>query len=243
METQKYVAELVGTFLLVFVGASAIVALGGFAANGAATIGYLGVALAFGLTLAVLVYTLGPISGGHFNPAVTIALAAARRFNAKDIVPYVVVQVIGAIIAAGVVFVIASGQPGWTLAAPGGLGETTFGSLAVGSAFVAELVLTFVLVWTVLAVTERNFQHAALGPLAIGLALLAIHIAGLGFTGASVNPARSLGPALLVGGTALNSVWLYIVAPIIGGLVASGLYMVVAAPERAPTKAKAIARA
>jgi aquaporin Z len=224
MQVQKYVAELIGTFLLVFMGTSAIVGFGGAFANGAPTVGFVGIALTFGLTLAVLAYTLGPISGGHFNPAVTIALTAARRFNVKDLVPYVVVQVIGGVLAAGLLYTIASGVPGWTIASPGGLGATTFGALSLTSALLAEIVLTFVLVWTILTVTEKNFTTPAFAGLAIGLALLVIHFAGIAFTGASVNPARSIGPAIFVGGQALTQLWVYLVAPIIGGLIATGAY-------------------
>jgi aquaporin Z len=243
MQTQKYVAELIGTFLLVFVGTSAIVGLGGaFAGTPAvATVGFLGIALAFGLTLTVLAYTLGPISGGHFNPAVTIGLVAARRHSAKDLVPYVVVQVIGAILASAVVWVIASGVPGWTIASPGGLGQNSFGLLAIPSAVLAEVVLTFVLVWTVLSVTEKNYVHPAFSGLAIGLALTVIHLAGLGFTSAGVNPARSIGPAIFVGGAALNQLWVFIVAPIVGGLVAAGAYTALgtASETKSPTPSKA----
>lgn len=243
MQTQKYVAELIGTFLLVFLGTSTIVGFGGAFAGGAASVGYLGIALAFGLTLAVLVYTLGPISGGHFNPAVTIGLVAARRTSAKDAVPYIVVQVIGAVIASAVLWVIASGVPGWTINSPGGLGATTFGGLTVTSALLAEIVLTFVLVWTVLAVTEKQFANAALGPLAIGLTLAVIHFAGLAFTGSGVNPARSIGPAVFVGGMAVTQLWVYIVAPIVGGALAAGAYTALGMAAEAPAKAKAGAKA
>ncbi|HEV8359066.1 MAG TPA: MIP family channel protein [Candidatus Thermoplasmatota archaeon] len=245
MQTQKYVAELIGTFLLVFVGTSAIVGFGGaFAGTPAvATVGFLGIALAFGLTLTVLAYTLGPISGGHFNPAVTIGLVAARRHSAKDLAPYVVCQIIGAILASAVLYVIASGVPGWTIASPGGLGQNTFGSLALTSAILAEVVLTFVLVWTVLAVTEKNYTNAAFSGLAIGLTLLVIHLAGIGFTSAGVNPARSIGPAILVGGAALQQLWVFIVAPIVGGLVAAGAYTALATTNETPVKSPAKARA
>ena len=226
MQTQKYVAELIGTFLLVFLGTSAIV---GFA-TGAPTLAFLGIALAFGLTLTVLAYTLGPISGGHFNPAVTIGLAAARRFNTKDVVPYVVVQIIGAVLASAVLWVIASGVPGWSIASPGGIGQNSYGAMSLTSALLGEVVLTFVLVWTVLSVTEKNYANSAFGGLAIGLALVVIHLAGLGFTSAGVNPARSIGPAIFAGGVALQQLWVFIVAPFVGGLVAAGVYNAVNNP-------------
>ena len=221
---KKYVAEVIGTFLLVFLGTSAIVALGGAFSNGAPTIGYIGIALAFGFTLVVLAYTLGPVSGGHFNPAVTIGLVAARRHPVRDLVPYIVSQIIGAILASGLLYLIASGKPGWTLAA-NGLGQNSYGTLAVGSALAVEMVLTFVLVFVVLSVTEKSYPYTASGGLAIGLALLAIHLAGIGWSSSSVNPARAIGPALFVGGTALSQLWVFIVAPVVGGLIAAGVYV------------------
>jgi aquaporin Z len=231
--TKKYVAECLGTFLLVFLGTSAIVAFGGAFANGVPTVGYVGIALAFGLSLVVLAYTLGPVSGGHFNPAVTISLVAARRHPVRDLVPYVVSQVVGAILASGLLYLIASGKPGWTIAS--GLGQNSYGTLAVASALVAEAVLTFVLVFTVLSVTEKSYPYTAFGGLAIGVALLAIHLAGIGFSSASVNPARAIGPALFVGGTALRQLWVFMVAPIVGGLIATGVYMALRLPHGAAT--------
>jgi len=221
--TKKYAAELIGTFLLVFLGTSAIVALGGPFSNGVATIGYIGIALAFGFTLVVLAYTLGPVSGGHFNPAVTIGLVAARRHPVRDLLPYIASQIVGAILASGLLYLIASGKPGWTLAS--GLGQNSYGTLAVGSALVGEAVLTFVLVFVVLSVTEKSYPYTASGGLAIGIALLAIHLAGLGFSSSGVNPARSIGPALFVGGTALSQLWVFIVAPVVGGLIAAAVYV------------------
>ena len=220
---KKYVAEFIGTLLLVFLGTSAIVAFGGAFSNGAPTIGYVGIALTFGFSLVVLAYTLGPVSGGHFNPAVTIGLVAARRHPVRDLVPYIVSQIVGAILASGLLYLIASGKPGWTLAS--GLGQNSYGTLAVGSALVGEAVLTFVLVFVVLSVTEKSYPYTASGGLAIGIALLAIHLAGLGFSSSGVNPARSIGPALFVGGTALSQLWVFIVAPVVGGLIAAAVYV------------------
>src|SRR5712691_351832 len=231
--TRKYVAELIGTFLLVFLGTSAIVAFGGAFTNGVATVGYIGIALAFGLTLTVLAYTLGPVSGGHFNPAVTIGLVAGRRHPVRDLVPYIVSQIVGAILASGLLYLIASGRPGWTVAS--GLGQNSYGTLAVGSALVAETVLTFVLVFVVLSVTDTSYPYTAFGGLAIGVALLAIHLAGIGFSSSGVNPARSIGPAIFVGGTALRQLWVFIVAPIVGGLIAAGVYAALRLPHGAPT--------
>jgi aquaporin Z len=231
-QTKKYAAELIGTFLLVFLGTSAIVAFGGAFANGVPTVGYVGIALAFGLTLTVLAYTLGPVSGGHFNPAVTIGLVAARRHPVRDLVPYIVSQIVGAILASGLLYLIASGKPGWTIAS--GLGQNSYGTLAVASALGAEMVLTFVLVFVVLSVTEKSYPYTAFGGLAIGVALLVIHLAGIGWSSASVNPARAIGPAVFVGGTALSQLWVFIVAPIVGGLVAAGAYAALRLPHPAP---------
>ena len=230
--TRKYVAELIGTFLLVFIGTSAVVAFGGPFSNGVATVGYVGIALAFGLTLVVLAYTLGPVSGGHFNPAVTIGLVAARRHPVRDLVPYIASQIVGAVLASGLLYLIASGKPGWTIAS--GLGQNSFGTLAVASALAAETVFTFVLVFVVLSVTEKSYPYTAFGGLAIGVALLAIHLADLGWSGSSVNPARSIGPAIFVGGTALSQLWVYIVAPIVGGLIAAGAYLGLRLVHEAP---------
>ena len=231
--TRKYVAELIGTFLLVFLGTSAIVAFGGAFSNGVPTIGYVGIALTFGFSLVVLAYTLGPVSGGHFNPAVTIGLVAARRHPVRDLVPYIVSQIVGAILASGLLYLIASGKPGWTIAS--GLGQNSFGTLAVASALAAETVFTFVLVFVVLSVTEKSYPYTASGGLAIGLALLAIHLAGIGFSSASVNPARAIGPAVFVGGTALSQLWVFIVAPVVGGLIAAGVYVALRLLHEVPT--------
>jgi aquaporin Z len=223
MQTKKYVAELIGTFLLVFLGTSAIVAI----ADGVATVGYLGIALAFGLTRAVLAYTLGPVSGGHFNPAVTIGLVAARRHPARDLVPYILVQTIGAALASAVLCVIASGVHGRIIESSGSLGQNSYGALVTTAVVVAEIVLTFVLVWTVLAVPDKSYAytaHSAFGGLAIGLSLLVIHFAGIGFSSGGVNPARSIGPALFIGGTALSQLWVFVGGPIVGGLIAAGAY-------------------
>ena len=230
--TRKYVAELIGTFLLVFLGTGAIVAFGGAFSNGVPTIGYVGIALTFGLTLVVLAYTLGPVSGGHFNPAVTIGLVAARRHPVRDLVPYIVSQIVGAVLASGLLYLIASGKPGWTLAS--GLGQNSYGALAVASALAVETVLTFVLVFVVLSVTDKSYPYTAFGALAIGVALLAIHLAGIGWTSSSVNPARAIGPAVFVGGTALSQLWVFIVAPILGGLIAAGVYIGLPLVHEAP---------
>jgi aquaporin Z len=237
--TKKYVAELIGTFLLVFMGTSAIVAFGGPFSNGVATVGYVGIALAFGLTLVVLAYTLGPVSGGHFNPAVTIGLVAARRHPVRDLLPYIASQIVGAILASGLLYLIASGKPGWTLAG-NGLGQNSYGTLALASALAVETVLTFVLVFVVLSVTDKSYPYTAFGALAIGVALLAIHLAGIGWSSSSVNPARAIGPAVFVGGTALSQLWVFIVAPILGGLIAAGVYIALRLPSAAPATSEEV---
>jgi aquaporin Z len=209
------------------------VAFGGAFTNGVPTVGYLGIAFAFGLTLTVLAYTLGPVSGGHFNPAVTIGLVTARRHPARDLLPYIVAQIVGAVVGSGLLYLIASGRSGWTLSS--GLGQNSYGTLAVGSALVAEVVLTFVLVFVVLSVTQKSYPYTAFGGLAIGVALLVIHLAGIGFSSASVNPARAIGPAVFVGGTALRQLWVFIVAPIVGGLIAAGAYVALNLTHDAPS--------
>ncbi len=198
----------------------------------------MGIALAFGLTLTVLAYTLGPVSGGHFNPAVTIGLVAARRHPARDLVPYIVSQIVGAVLASGLLYLIASARPGWTFAS--GLGQNSYGTLSVASALVAEMVLTFVLVFVVLSVTDKSYPYIAFGGLAIGVSLLAIHLAGIGFSSSGVNPARSIGPAIFVGGTALRQLWVFIVAPIVGGLIAAGVSIALRLPQGAPTPSEEV---
>jgi len=217
----------------VFLGTSAVVAFGGTFANGVPTVGYLGIALAFGLTLMVLASTLGPVSGGNFNPAVIIGLVAARRHPVRDLVPYIVSQIVGAILASGLLYLIASGKPGWTLAG-NGLGQNSYGTLALASALAVETVLTFVLVFVVLSVTNKSYPYTAFGGLAIGVALLAIHLADIGWSGSGVNPARSIGPAVFVGGTALSQLWVFIVAPIVGGLIAAAVYVGLRLIQEAP---------
>jgi aquaporin Z len=231
---KRYVAELVGTFLLVFLGTSAVVAFGGAFANGVPTVGYLGIALAFGLTLLVLASTLGPVSGGNFNPAVIIGLVAARRHPVRDLVPYIVSQIVGAVLASGLLYLIASGRPGWSLTGPGGLGQNSYGAASAASALGGEIVLTFALVFIVLSVTEKSYPYTSFGALAIGFALLITQLVGIGLGSSGENPARSIGPALFVGGTALSELWVFIVGPMVGGLVAAGAYGAFRGTQNAP---------
>ena len=218
----KYAAELFGTFVLVMGGVGAAV-LGG------AQIGNVGVALAFGLSLLAMVYTIGPISGCHVNPAVTFGVLLSGRIRLKQAVGYMVAQVIGAIAAAAIVLFIASGGPNGYSTVVGGLASNGYGVHSPGHyslivAFVAEIVLTTMFVITVLGATDEK-SPAGFAGLAIGLMLTLVHLVGIQVTNTSVNPARSIGPALLVGGWALQQIWLFIVAPLIGAAIAASIYM------------------
>jgi aquaporin Z len=221
-------AEFFGTFWLVFGGCGSAVLAAAFPdAGNAIGIGLLGVAFAFGLTVLTMAYAVGGVSGGHFNPAVTFGLWAGKRFPASDILPYVVSQVLGAVAAAGVLFVIASGKAGFDAAASGfasnGYGAHSPGGYTLLAALVAEIVLTCFFLLIILGVTHKR-APAGFAPLAIGLALTLIHLISIPVTNTSVNPARSTGPALFVGGWALSQLWLFWVAPIVGGLVGGFLF-------------------
>ncbi len=225
---KKYLAELIGTFVLVFGGVGSAVLAGG-------KIGFEGVALAFGLSLLAMVYTIGPISGCHINPAVTFGALLTRKIGIADATAYVMAQIIGAILASGVILLIARGVPGSYHPAIGGLGANGFGLHSPGgysllAAFVTEVVLTFFLVFTVLGSTDVKAPVGFAG-LAIGLVLTLIHLVGIPITNTSVNPARSIGPAIFVGGWALQQLWLFIVAPLVGAAVAAAAYAVVRIPE------------
>jgi aquaporin Z len=220
----RLAAELLGTGWLVLGGCGAAVFAAAFPATG---IGFLGVALAFGLTVLTMAYALGPISGGHFNPAVTVGLAAGGRFPAVEVLPYVAVQVIGAILGALVVYLIASGRPGYDLATQGlaanGYGAHSPGHYSLGAGLLAEIVLTFGFVLVILGATDRPIP-AGFAPLPIGLALTLVHLVGIPVTNTSVNPARSTGPALFVGGWALGQLWAFWLAPLLGGALAGVVY-------------------
>jgi aquaporin Z len=229
---RRLLAEFIGTFVLVLGGCGAAVFAATFlGANGVNSgIGFLGVSLAFGLTVVVMAYGVGHVSGAHFNPAVTIGLAAGRRFPWKDVPLYVVVQVVGAILAAGVITVIALGQKGMTfdLLREGGLATNGFGDHSPGgynllAGLVAEIVLTGVFLVVIMGITD-NRAPKGFAPLAIGLSLTLIHLVSIPITNTSVNPARSTGPALFVGGWALAQLWLFWVAPIIGGVLGALAY-------------------
>jgi aquaporin Z len=223
MDIRKCGAEAIGTFWLTFGGCGSAVIAAAFPELG---IGLLGVSLAFGLTVLTMAYALGHISGCHLNPAVTVGLAAGGRFPAKDIGPYVVSQVVGAIVAAAVLYAIATGSPGFDLAkgfAANGYGAHSPGQYTLFSAFAAEVVLTMMFLFIIMGATHGK-APVGFAPIAIGFALTLVHLVGIPVTNTSVNPARSTGPALFVGGWALAQLWLFWVAPLIGGALGGMLY-------------------
>jgi len=216
----KLAAEFLGTFWLVLGGCGSAVIAAAFPHLG---IGLLGVSLAFGLTVVTMAYAVGHVSGAHFNPAVTLGLVAAGRTTIGDAVGYIIVQVLGAVAAAAVLAYIASGKPGFDLVASGfaanGYGEHSPGGYALGAALLSEFVMAFFFLLVILGATSRR-APAGFAPLAIGLALTLIHLVSIPVTNTSVNPARSTGPALFVGGWALAQLWVFWVAPIAGAAVA-----------------------
>jgi aquaporin Z len=216
--SRKLGAEFLGTFWLVFGGCGSAVLAAAFPELG---IGFVGVSLAFGLTVLTMAYAVGHISGGHFNPAVTVGLAAGGRFPAGEIAPYAIVQVTGAIVAGGVLYVIASGSASFDPAggfASNGYGEHSPGGYGLASALLIEIVLTGFFLIVILGATDPR-APAGFGPLAIGLALTLIHLISIPVTNTSVNPARSTGVAVFAGGWALGQLWLFWVAPIIGAVL------------------------
>jgi len=228
-------AEFLGTFWLVFGGCGAAVLAAAFPQLG---IGFVGVALAFGLTVMTMCFAVGHISGGHFNPAVTVGLAVAKRFPWSNVLAYIAVQVLGAIVASGVLFAIASGKPGFTTGgfAANGFGDHSPGGYTMESAILAEAVLTFMFLMIILGATDKR-APAGFAPIAIGLGLTLIHLIGIPVTNLSVNPARSTGPAVVVGGWALQQLWLFWVVPIIGGAIAGLAYPWLAAEETPQSRA------
>lgn len=223
MDIRKCSAEAIGTFWLTFAGCGSAVIAAGVPQVG---IGLLGVSFAFGLSVLTMAYAIGHVSGCHLNPAVTIGLAAGGRFPVKDIGPYIISQVIGAVIAATVLFAIASGAPGFDLAkgfAANGYGEHSPGGYGLFACLIAEVVLTMMFLFIIMGATHGK-APAGFAPIAIGLGLTLVHLVGIPVTNTSVNPARSTGPALFVGGWALGQLWLFWVAPLIGGFLGGVLY-------------------
>ncbi len=220
---KRLLAECFGTFWLVFGGCGSAVLAAGFPELG---IGFAGVALAFGLTVLTMAYAVGHISGGHFNPAVSFGLACGRRFPWRRLPGYVIAQVVGAILASAVLYVIASGAAGFNVAdgfASNGYGEHSPGGYSLLASLVAEGVLTFMFVFIILGATDARAPHG-FAPIAIGLALTLIHLISIPVTNTSVNPARSTGPAIFVGGWAIAQLWAFWVMPIIGGCLGGLVY-------------------
>jgi aquaporin Z len=219
---KKYTAEFIGTFWLVLGGCGAAVLDAAFPQLG---IGFLGVALAFGLTVLTMAYAIGHISGCHLNPAVTIGLWAGGRLEAKEIIPYIVAQVLGGLLAATILYIIASNKPGFEIGgfAANGFGEHSPGHYTMVAALVSEITMTFIFIFVILGATHPKAPKGFAG-IAIGLCLTLIHLISIPVTNTSVNPARSTSQAIFVGGWALEQLWLFWVAPIIGALIAGFIY-------------------
>jgi len=219
---RRLAAEALGTFALVFFGAGAIMVA---AEHG--SFGQLGIAIAFGLVITTMIYALGHISGAHLNPAVSLGMVAAGRMTVGDFVAYAAAQIVGASLGAGILYLIASGKADYSVATNGlgqnGYGAGYLGEYSVTAALIFEFVMTFIFVTVILGATGAG-SAAGFAGLAIGLTLAAIHLVGINVTGVSVNPARSFGPALFVGGTALAQLWVFILAPLAGGALAGAVY-------------------
>jgi len=223
MNAKKYAAELIGTFWLTFAGCGSAVLAAAFPQVG---IGLLGVAFTFGLSVVTMAFAIGHISSCHLNPAVTVGLAAGGRFPSSQIVPYIIAQVLGAILGAAVLYVIASGKAGFDLAggfASNGYGDHSPGKYGLMAGFVCEVVMTAMFLFVIMGATHGK-APAGFAPLAIGFALVMIHLVSIPVTNTSVNPARSTAPALFVGGWAVQQLWLFWVAPLIGGVIGGVVY-------------------
>ncbi len=226
----RYLAEIIGTFWLVLGGCGSAVLAAAFPAVG---IGLLGVSLAFGLTVLTMAYAVGGISGGHFNPAVTVGLASAGRFKWSDVPGYVIAQIIGAVLGALVLYIIASGKADFSAAggfASNGYGERSPGGYSMLAGLVTEVVMTAAFIFIILRVTAKS-APAGFAPISIGLALTLIHLISIPVTNTSVNPARSIGVALFAGGPALQQLWLFIVAPIAGAVIGAVINKALMADE------------
>ena len=229
--SQRLTAEFLGTLWLVLGGCGSAVLAAAFPQLG---IGFLGVSFAFGLSVLTMAYAVGHVSGGHFNPAVTVGLCTARRFLARDVIPYIVAQVAGAIVAAGVLYVIASGKAGFDVSAgfaANGYAEHSPGGYSLVAGLIAEVVFTFFFLIVILGATDKRAPQASAG-VAIGLALTLIHLVVIPVTNTSVNPARSTGPAIFVGGWALRQLWLFWLAPIVGGALAGAAHRFLAEGQK-----------
>ena len=232
METnnmRKYIAELIGTAVLVLMGTGSAVIAG-------QRIGYLGIALAFGLAVLVMIYAIGNISGCHINPAITVSMLVAGKIKAKDALAYIIAQCVGAVIASAIVLIIARGLPTYSIAA-NGLGQNGYDAQSPAgysllSALIAEIVLTALFLFVIFGSTSKNAPQGFAG-VSIGLSLTLIHLVGIPITGTSVNPARSLGPAVFVQGAALAQLWLFWVAPIVGGIIAAVVWKYLFEPKQA----------
>jgi len=220
---KKYLAEFIGTFSLVLFGCGSA-AIAGVNLPAISGIGLLGISIAFGFAVVAMAYAIGGISGCHINPAVTIGVLAAGKMEVKDAIGYIIAQCLGAILGAGVLYLIQTGKPGFTMGewalGSNGWGEGYLGGYNTLSAFIIEMVMTFLFIFVILGTTSK-FGNGAMAGLAIGVTLMLIHLVTIPVTGTSVNPARSLGPALFAGGKALSQLWLFFVAPIIGALLAA----------------------
>ena len=223
---KKYFAELIGTFSLVLFGCGTA-AISGNMVVGLSGAGLLGVSIAFGFAVVAMAYAIGGISGCHINPAVTIGILTAGKMEVKDAIGYIISQCIGAILGAGVLYLIVSGRPGFTLEEWGlgsnGWGEGYLGGYNTYSAFIIETVMTFLFIFVILGTTSK-LGNSAMAGLAIGVTLMLIHLVTIPVTGTSVNPARSLGPAVFAGGKALSQLWLFFVAPMLGSILAALLW-------------------
>jgi aquaporin Z len=226
-DSKKYLAELLGTFALVFIGCGSAVIAG-------KQIGFLGISFAFGLTVLAMVYAIGGISGCHINPAITISMFVGGKINFKDTAWYIISQCVGAVLASSILLVIASGLSGYSLLASG-LGQNGYGihspmGYSLSACFWAEVILTAIFLFVIFGSTSKYAPKGFAG-ISIGLSLVLIHLLGIPITGTSVNPARSLGPALLIGGDALGQLWLFWVAPIIGSVISALIWRYTLEPE------------
>lgn len=230
MAIKKYIAEFIGTAVLVIFGCGTAMLVGCDAESGS---GYLLTALAFGLVIVGMAYCIGNISGCHINPAVSLGVLISGGMKIVDFIGYVIAQFLGAIAGSGILYLIF--DMGEIVDKTGGYGSNGLAGVndSIGIGFLVEVILTFVFVLTVIGVTSKSANHGSFGGLIIGLTLTLVHILGIGFTGTSVNPARSLGPAIFAGGDALTNVWIFILAPLVGAAIAAIVYKVLAPKDKA----------